>query len=135
MELEIASKETILRELTNTLKVAEKELDDNIVEIVKYAHQLEPLMVRANKLWVDAQYHLDVAMKSEILETFRETAKQSGVTATAVNKLVNSLCAEERYLANLGDRVSRSAEHRLKLIVTMISKYKEEMKFSGLQPY
>lgn len=135
MELKIEPKETILRELQNTQKVAEEELSDNIEEVVKYAHRLEPLMVRANKLWVDAKYHLDVAMKSEILETFRETAKQSGVTATAVNKLVNSLCADERYLVNLGDRVSRSAEHRLRLIVTMISKYKEEMKFSGLQPY
>lgn len=135
MDLKIETKETILRELTDTQQVAEEVVSDDIGVILEYAERLEPLMVRANKLWVDAQYHLDIAMKSEILEMFRQTAKQKGVTATAVNKLVNSLCAEERYLVNLGDRVSRSTEHRLGFLRSLISKYKEEMKFSGMQPY
>ena len=47
---------------------------------------------------------------------------------------MDSLCADERYLVDFAERVNRCGVHRLDWCRTLISKAKEDMRLSGMQP-
>lgn len=127
----ITPKDRITAELTEMDKFLNITMSENAEEAVQRGNDLAVYVARTGKLLADARYWLDEAMKSEVLNTLRDTAKEAKATATAVNALVNSLCKEERYLVNWCERNNRTATHQLSWCVTIISKAKEEMKMAG----
>lgn len=100
-------------------------------EAQERGNKLAVYVARSGKLLADAKYLLDEAMKSEVLDTLRETAAETKATAKAVNALIDSLCKEERRLVTWCERDNRTATHQLSWCVTVISKAKEEMKMAG----
>lgn len=131
MNLLITPKEEILAEVTDIDRFLNITMSENPEEAVQRGNDLAVYMARTGKLLADAKYWFNEAMKSEVMQTLVETARNSKVTATAVNALVNSLCREERYLVDWCERCNRTATHQLSWCVTVISKAKEEMKMSG----
>ncbi|MBP1615723.1 MAG: hypothetical protein H6Q13_3171 [Bacteroidetes bacterium] len=127
----ITPKDRITAELTEMDKFLNITMSENAEEAVQRGNDLAVYVARTGKLLADAKYWLDEAMRSEVLNTLRDTAKEAKATATAVNALVNSLCKEERYLVNWCERNNRTATHQLSWCVTIISKAKEEMKMAG----
>ena len=134
MELHITPKEQILRELEVIQACEEETISEEVSKVIEYGQTLAPYISRSGKLLADAKYHLNTRMKEDTFDALRKTAKQGGATAKAINAIVDSLCAEERYLVDFAERVNRCGVHRLDWCRTLISKAKEDMRLSGMQP-
>lgn len=134
MELHITSKEDMLRELEEMDAYLNITTTDDAAEITEYGNQVAVYVARAGRLLADAKHHLNTRMKEDTFDALRKTAKQGGATAKAINAIVDSLCAEERYLVDFAERVNRCGVHRLDWCRTLISKAKEEMRLAGMQP-
>jgi hypothetical protein len=132
MNLLITPKYQILDELTNIDSFLNMTMSEDATEAVQRGNDLAVYVARSGKLLADSKYWLNEAMKSEVMQTLVDTAKNAKATATAINALVNSLCREERYLVDWCERCNRTATHQLSWCVTVISKAKEEMKMSGM---
>jgi len=127
----ITPKDKIEAELIEMDMFLNITMSENAEEAVQRGNDLSVYVARSGKLLADAKYWLDEAMKSEVLDTLRETAVEAKATAKAVNALIDSLCKEERRLVTWCDRNNRTATHQLSWCVTVISKAKEEMKMAG----
>ena len=134
MELHITPKEQILRELEGIQACEEETISEEVSKVIEYGQTLAPYISRSGKLLADAKHHLNTRMKEDTFDALRKTAKQGGATAKAINAIVDSLCAEERYLVDFAERVNRCGVHRLDWCRTLISKAKEDMRLSGMQP-
>ena len=134
MELQITPKEQILRELEVIQACEEETISEEVSKVIEYGQTLAPYISRSGKLLADAKHHLNTRMKEDTFDALRKTAKQGGATAKAINAIVDSLCAEERYLVDFAERVNRCGVHRLDWCRTLISKAKEDMRLSGMQP-
>ena len=134
MELHITPKEQILRELEVIQACEEETISEEVSKVIEYGQTLAPYISRSGKLLADAKHHLNTRMKEDTFDALAKAAKQGGATAKAINAIVDSLCAEERYLVDFAERVNRCGVHRLDWCRTLISKAKEEMRLSGMQP-
>ena len=134
MELHITPKEQILQELEVIQACEEETISEEVSKVIEYGQTLAPYRSRSGKLLADAKHHLNTRMKEDTFDALRKTAKQGGATAKAINAIVDSLCAEERYLVDFAERVNRCGVHRLDWCRTLISKAKEDMRLSGMQP-
>jgi len=134
MELHITPKEQILQELEVIQACEEETISEEVSKVIEYGQTLAPYISRSGKLLADAKHHLNTRMKEDTFDALRKTAKQGGATAKAINAIVDSLCAEERYLVDFAERVNRCGVHRLDWCRTLISKAKEDMRLSGMQP-
>ena len=134
MELHITPKEQILRELEVIQACEEETISEEVSKVIEYGQTLAPYISRSGKLLADAKHHLNTRMKEDTFDALAKAAKQGGATAKAINAIVDSLCAEERYLVDFAERVNRCGVHRLDWCSTLISKAKEDMRLSGMQP-
>ena len=134
MELHITPKEQILRELEVIQACEEETISEDVSKVIEYGQTLAPYISRSGKLLADAKHHLNTRMKEDTFDALAKAAKQGGATAKAINAIVDSLCAEERYLVDFAERVNRCGVHRLDWCRTLISKAKEDMRLSGMQP-
>lgn len=132
MNILITDKEQILVELTNIDQFLNITMSEQADEAVQRGNDLAVYMARTGKLLADGKYWLNEAMRAEVMQTLRDTAKDSKASAKAVNALIDSLCREERYLVDWCERCNRTATHQLAWCVTVISKAKEEMKIAGM---
>ena len=128
------TKEQILRELEVIQACEEETISEEVSKVIEYGQTLAPYISRSGKLLADAKHHLNTRMKEDTFDALRKTAKQGGATAKAINAIVDSLCADERYLVDFAERVNRCGVHRLDWCRTLISKAKEDMRLSGMQP-
>ena len=78
----------------------------------------------------DSKYHQDQKLKSSVFQTLKDTAKLAGLSATAINKLIDANCEQENYMVNWIERLNRTATHQLDWCRTLVSKAKEEMRTS-----
>ena len=134
MELHITPKEQILRELEVIQACEEETISEEVSKVIEYGQTLAPYISRSGKLLADAKHHLNTRMKEDTFDALAKAAKQGGATAKAINAIVDSLCAEERYLVDFAERVNRCGVHRLDWCRTLISKAKEDMRLSGMHP-
>ena len=134
MELHITPKEQILRELEVIQACEEETISEEVSKVIEYGQTLAPYISRSGKLLADAKHHLNTRMKEDTFDALAKAAKQGGATAKAINAIVDSLCADERYLVDFAERVNRCGVHRLDWCRTLISKAKEEMRLSGMMP-
>lgn len=134
MELHITPKEQILRELEVIQACEEETISEEVSKVIEYGQILASYISRSGKLLADAKHHLNTRMKEDTFDALAKAAKQGGATAKAINAIVDSLCAEERYLVDFAERVNRCGVHRLDWCRTLISKAKEDMRLSGMQP-
>ena len=134
MELHITPKEQILRELEVIQACEEETISEEVSKVIEYGQILASYISRSGKLLADAKHHLNTRMKEDTFDALAKAAKQGGATAKAINAIVDSLCADERYLVDFAERVNRCGVHRLDWCRTLISKAKEDMRLSGMQP-
>ena len=104
MNLLITPKEQILAELQNIDSFLNITMSENAEEAVQRGNDLAVYVARSGKLLADSKYWLNETMKSEVMQTLVDTAKNAKATAT----------------------------HQLSWCVTVISKAKEEMKMAGM---
>ena len=117
MNLLITSKEQILAELTNIDSFLNITMSEDAAEAVQRGNDLAVYVARSGKLLADSKYWLNETMKSEVMQTLVDTAKNAKATATAINALISC---------------NRTVTHQLSWCVTVISKAKEEMKMASM---
>lgn len=130
MNLNISSKEKILKEAIEIDSFLQETMSEMAEEAVMRGNDLAVYIARTGKMLADAKYHLSEAKKDEVLDVLRETAKNAKATSKATNALIDSICKEEQYLVDWCERLNRSATHQLDWCRTLISKAKEEMRLS-----
>jgi hypothetical protein len=95
-------------------------LDERIIKLGNYN-------ARIGKMVADAQYHLDEAKKSEVIETLITVAEKTPhATSKAINALIDSICKKERYIHKWCERLNSSTVHQIEICRTLISKAKTE---------
>jgi hypothetical protein len=132
MNLQITPKDNILSELTEIDKFLNITMSEQPEEAVNRGNDLAVYVARSGKLLADAKYWLNDAMKTEVINSLRDMAKNAKATAKATNALIDSLCKEEKYLVDWCERINRTATHQLSWCVTIISKAKAEMQMAGM---
>jgi len=103
---------------------------DDPEEIVSRGNDLAVYISRTGKMLADARAHLDIKRKSVIMDQLRDIGLKLKIPATTLNDLIRSSCEEENYLVTWIERLNRTSTHQLDWCRTLISKLKEEMKYS-----
>lgn len=120
------------KELEEIQAFLEQPISDDMDEAIERGNKLSSYIARTGKLYADAKNNLNVKMNSEIMETLRKIARDTPMaTSTTINKLVNSLCAEEQYLVDLAERLNKSATHSLDWLRSIVSKAKQDRYYTS----
>lgn len=127
MNLCITSCEDIASELTSIDSFLTITCSEQVEEVVERGNDLAVYIARSGKLLADAKHHLNTKMKADVMDVLRSTSKQAGHTSKAINKIVDSLCAEEQYLVDWAERINRAATHQLDWCRSLLAKARAEM--------
>lgn len=130
MNINIASAEDLLKECADIQAFLDITCSEDITEIIARGNDLSAYIARTGKMVADSEYHRDVLLQSSSMALLKEVGKKY-VPATTINKLIDAACKDANYLCKWTDRLNRTATHQLDWCRTMISKIKEEMKYSG----
>ena len=118
-----------LQEIQSYLEITLSE-DPN--EAIDRGNTLSVYIARTGKILADAKCDLDKKMASEIVSQIAEAAKKiEWLSSKAVNTIVDSLCAEERFIVNWTERLNRTATHQLDWCRTLVSKAKADQYYSS----
>ena len=123
-----------IKEECDTIQVElETVLPDDINSVIERAKVLSVYMSRTGYLLAEAKKLVRSKKSSEISETIVKIAKEGFLSAKAQNALVDTIAADEMYLADSLERLNRSCVHTIDLCRSIISKEKEEMKYLAYQ--
>jgi len=131
MNLNITPPDRIIEELKEIDSFLCITCSEQPEEIVQRGNDLAVYIARSGKLLADAKHHLDTKLKQEVFDTLKATAKQAGATSKAINKIIDSLCADEQYAVTWAERINRTATHQLDWCRTLVSKSKEELRVTN----
>lgn len=96
-------------------------------EALQWGNELSVIIARTGKMMADAQYHRDNAL-SLAVENAVTSGLSARLSASSLNKYVNSCTAETSFLYTWIERIHRTAEKQLDWTRTVISYAKEEMR-------
>ena len=113
---------TELEQIQSDLEITTGEQPE---EVLQYANILAVHLSRSGKLLADAKYHKDKKLNSDVVQNLKTILSLS---ASSANKYLDTICFEENYLVNWGDRVNRACTHRLDLLRSILSYEKEQQK-------
>lgn len=119
------SKEDLLKKAAAMQKYLEERPGQEPNDIILKIEMLSIMISEAGNLLADAKYLQDSVISSEIMKALKE-GYQDKLTATGLNKLINSLAKEENYLVNLFDRINAAATHQLDGCRSILSYRKAE---------
>lgn len=123
----VATKSEIKTELEKYQFHAEIHLSENPEEVILWANEALVYLGRTAKLIADSQYHKDRKMRSELTEQIKTIVAFAPSTA---NKFVDSLMEEENYLLKWAERLNAAFARQIDFARTIISKAKEELKYT-----
>lgn len=98
---------------------------DNGNAVVERAQKIEGYMATSSKMLADAKYHYNSVFESGFMEAIKDNVK---VSASTLNKYLDSLCKDYQYLVDWTERLNRTCSHQLDFSRTIISKLKAEMR-------
>ncbi len=126
MLLQLMTLKDIEKEAINIQIFLEVTLSDNPEELTERGNQLSSYLARTSKMLADAKYHQDVARKQYIAEN-----KDKGYSPSVLKDIILAATEYENYLVNLIERQNRTCVHQMDWCRTMVSKLKEEMKYTN----
>lgn len=103
--------------------ITPEELEDRIATLGVY-------MARSGNMLADAKRLLRARKSAEISKTIIAIAKESCLSATVQNALLDSICEEEAYLVDWLDRINRSATHQVESCRSLLSFEKENLRLN-----
>lgn len=80
--------------------------------------QLQSYMALSGKLLADAEWHYQTLLNSEIIKVVKE---MSNLTASTLNKYIESMCKEYKYLVTFSDRINRATVHQIDSVRSILS--------------
>jgi hypothetical protein len=121
----------LLSECESIQSELETLIPDDINAAVDRGRELSVYHARTGFILAEAKKLTRAKKTTEIGETIIKIAKEQCLSSKAQNALVDSIATEEMYVADWADRLNSSCKHQLDMIRTIISKEKEEMRFSN----
>lgn len=82
-------------------------------------------MARSGKLRADAEYHYNSLLESSIIKALK-TANDEKMSTSTVNKYIESLVRDSKYLFSWADRVNRSCTHQHEGLRSVMSTLRSE---------
>ena len=121
-----------------TIKSTAKEIQDYLVivcsnnpeEIQERIVTIMPYLALSGEMLAEAKKLLRRKKSSEISKTIIAIAKESCLSATVQNALLDSIAEEESYLVDMLERLNRSCTHQIDGLRSLLSYAKEEMRLS-----
>lgn len=127
----IASAEDIFKYCTEVQTFLESHYEaDNGDACVNRGIMAENYMALTGKLLADAKFHVESLLNSKFIEAVR-IGNEKKMSASTMNKYIDSLTSEYSYLVNWCDRINRACTHTLEFQRTIISKLKAEAALAG----
>lgn len=127
----ITSPDEIFKELNEIQEFLDSPYTaDNPEACVNRLVQIETYMARAGKLLADSEHHYNSLMASEIAKAIKGSLEDK-LKATTLNKYLDGVCANYKYLVTWSERLSRACVHIGQGVITIISKHKAEMQSYG----
>jgi len=120
-----ATIEQLEKKATDMSAFLEVEPSDEIEEMISRVHLLGILISQSGKLLADAKYHRDGEIETAIKYVLKDIS-DSRLSATAINKYIESKAKDKSYLVNILERINKTATHQLDGLRTIISYRKQE---------
>lgn len=99
---------------------------DNSAAVTDRFNDLAIYMARSGKLKADAEYHYNALIESSLMAALRKAHEENMSTST-LNKYVESLARDSKFLLTWADRVNRSCTHQHEGMRSIISSLRAEM--------
>jgi hypothetical protein len=97
---------------------------DNPSACINRLDDLQAYMARSGKLHADAEFHYNTLLNSEIVKALNITAY---LPVSTLNKYIESMCKDYKYLLTWSERVNRCCTHQAEQMRTVISNHKAQM--------
>jgi hypothetical protein len=125
------SLETLKERAFEIQKYLEIECSNSPEEIRERMYGLMAYIATSGELLAQAKRMLRAKKSQEISKTIIAIAKESHLSATVQNALLDSICEEENYLVDLLERINRSATHQLDALRSLLSYEKEALRLNN----
>jgi hypothetical protein len=112
--------------------LAEEFPADVPAEIMERAQKTSVYLAQSSKLLADAKYNFSELVGSAIMTALKE-ANLDRMGISTVNKYVESLAKDYKYLVDWAERSNAVATHQLDLFRSLISKLKTEIQYGHIQ--
>ena len=123
--------ETLTERAFEIQKYLEIECSNSPEEIRERMNILMAYIATSGELLAQAKRLLRSKKSQEISKTIIAIAKESHLSASVQNALLDSICEEENYLVDLLDRINRSATHQLDGLRSLLSYEKEALRLNN----
>ena len=125
------SVEELKQECKSMQAEIETILPTEVNAAIERATILSVYYARSGQMLADAKLMLRKKKAQDIAETIVKIAKEGYLSSRAQNALVESIAQDEAYLVDWIDRINAACNHQIDLLRSIISKEKEEMRFSN----
>lgn len=99
---------------------------DNSAAVTDRFNDLAIYMARSGKLKADAEYHYNALVESSLMAALRK-AHEGNMSTSTLNKYVEALARDSKFLLTWADRVNRSCTHQHEGMRSIISSLRAEM--------
>lgn len=104
----------------------ERELPSEPNDLIEALNLVDILMAKSGQMLADAKYYKDTVVNSAIMQAIKEAYNEK-LSASTINKYVESVARDQAYLVNWIDRINATATHHKDSIRTIISYRKKEL--------
>lgn len=87
-------------------------------------------LARTGAMLADAKYHLNEALRSDILVSLIQQMQGTYLSASAQKEFIRSACVYETWLVDFIDRLNSTCTHQIDWYRSVLSKYKQELSAS-----
>lgn len=112
-------------------KFLEIECSNSPEEIKERMNAIMSYIATSGEMLAEAKRYLRARKTSEIQKTIIAIAKESCLSATVQNALLDSICEEENYLVDIIERINRTATHQLDGLRSLLSYEKEALRLNN----
>jgi hypothetical protein len=124
-----------IERLSNEADEIEKYLEitasTNPEELQERLTILMPYMARSGEMLAEAKRSLRKRKSEEINNTIIRIAKESHLSASVQNALLESIAEDEHYLVDKLDRINRACVHQIDAVRSLLSYEKEGLRLSN----
>jgi len=100
-------------------------------EIIDRITKLNVYMARSGEMYATAKKLLRSKKSSEISKTIIIIAKETHLSASVQNALLDSICEEESYVVDWIERINRGCVHQIDSLRSLLSYEKENIRLNN----
>lgn len=125
----------MLSEINDIQSYLEIECSTNPVEIQERISRISVYMARTGEMLAEAKRILRRKKSSEISNTIISIAKESCLSATVQNTLLESIAEDEAYLVDRIERLNKTCTHQIDALRSLLSYAKTDLQIASNGSY